>query len=309
MSIAPPLRCLIVEDSEDDARLLVRRIQIDFPEMIFERVDTPDAMRVALEHRVWDVVLSDYSMPHFSGVAALELLRASGLDVPFILVTGSIGEAAAVSVMKAGAHDFLLKGDLLTLAAVVNREIAGAVERRRHRESQSALAVIEARHRTILKTAMDGFWLVDHQGRLLEVNETYARMSGYSVEELLGLHISDLEALETVAVIGERIRKIVRQGQDRFETKHRRKDGSVFDVEVSAQRHTIEGELFVCFLHDITTRKNAEVEIARQLDELKRWQSAMLDREDRVQELKREVNELARRCGEAVRYPSQEDSQ
>ncbi len=121
----------------------------------------------------------------------------------------------------------------------------------------------EERHRTILQTAMDGFWLLDTQGRLLEVNETYCRMSGYREEELLAMHVFDLEATESVADIAARMQKVLSCGEDRFETRHRRKDGSTFEVEVSVQFRPFEGGRLVAFLQDITHRKQAEEEKVR----------------------------------------------
>ncbi|PTL35310.1 hypothetical protein CLG94_10410 [Candidatus Methylomirabilis limnetica] len=126
------------------------------------------------------------------------------------------------------------------------------------KQAEEALRASAARHQAVLMTAMDGFWMVDTQGRLLEVNEAYIRMSGYSIEELLSLRISDLEAVETARDTAEHLQKIVGQGEDRFETKHRRKDGSVFDVEVSVQFRSGEDGMFVCFLCDITERKRGE---------------------------------------------------
>ncbi len=120
------------------------------------------------------------------------------------------------------------------------------------------LQMSEERHRTILETAMDGFWLLDTKGHLLEVNETYCRMSGYSEQELLKMHIVDLEAVESIEEIYQRIRKDMENGWDRFETKHRRKDGTIFDVEVSVQFRRQENGQLVVFLRDITANKLAE---------------------------------------------------
>ena len=113
-------------------------------------------------------------------------------------------------------------------------------------------------HHSILQTAMDGFWLADQQGRILEVNEAYCRMSGYKAQELLAMHIADLDAEETAAETDSHVRKVITQGEDRFESRHRRKDGSTFDVEVSVQYRPIEGGRMVVFLRDITERKRAE---------------------------------------------------
>jgi PAS domain S-box-containing protein len=125
-------------------------------------------------------------------------------------------------------------------------------------QREQRLRKAENRRLAILETAMDGYWLLDRHGRLLEVNETYCRMSGYTIRELLAMSISDLEASEATDAILAHIEKIVRQGEDRFETRHRRKDGSLFDLEISAQYHPVEGGQFVAFLHDITVRKEAE---------------------------------------------------
>ena len=125
-------------------------------------------------------------------------------------------------------------------------------------ETVAALRKSEHRHRSILQAAMDGFWLSDLQGRLLEVNQAYARMSGYTVGELLSMHISQLEAKASDKLSPAHIQRIVILGSDRFETQHRAKDGKVFDVEVSAQHHAVETGRLVFFLRDIAERKRTE---------------------------------------------------
>jgi len=132
-----PLRVLIAEDSEDDARLLLRELQQAGYHPTYERVDTPAAMTSALDRHAWDLVIGDYSMPAFSGPAALALLRARDPDTPFIFVSGTIGEDVAVEAMKAGAQDFLTKGNLRRLippssgSCVTPRCGASAAGRRR----------------------------------------------------------------------------------------------------------------------------------------------------------------------------------
>ena len=113
-------------------------------------------------------------------------------------------------------------------------------------------------YRTIIAAAIDGFWLVDGHGKLLEVNDSYSRMSGYSTQELLSMHISDIEAIETSGDTAVHMQKIMEQGSHNFESRHRRKDGSVFGVEISAQYRETDGGQFVVFLRDITERKRTE---------------------------------------------------
>jgi PAS domain S-box-containing protein len=138
------------------------------------------------------------------------------------------------------------------------------------------LRASEERHRLILGTAMDGFWLVDTQGHLLEVNEAYCRMSGYSEQELLTMSISDLEATELPVETASHIQKIVSEGEDRFESVHRRKDGSTFNIEASVQFKPIEGGRIVGFMRDITARRKAE-ERLRQSEEKLRVRSQELE--------------------------------
>ncbi|MBI2875504.1 MAG: response regulator [Candidatus Tectomicrobia bacterium] len=118
-----PLRVLIVDDSEDDAILLVRELRCSGYELTFERVDTPAAMKAALDKQPWDIVIADYIMPQFDGLAALALLQESGLDLPFILVSGTIGEETAVKAMRAGAQDYIMKDNLPRLAPAIDREL------------------------------------------------------------------------------------------------------------------------------------------------------------------------------------------
>jgi len=135
---------------------------------------------------------------------------------------------------------------------------ADITERKRGEE---ALRESEERHRTILQTAMDGFWLVDTEGRLLEVNATYCRMSGYSAQELLAMRVSDITEGAAPEDSATRIKRLMAQGEGRFESRHRRKDGSIFDVEVRVQYRPTEGGRLVGFLRDITERKRAEEEL------------------------------------------------
>ena len=131
------LRLLVVEDSEDDALLIVRELQRGGYTVEFERVQTKVDMQAALARRTWDVVLSDYTMPQFSALGALQVLKESGLDLPFLVISGTIGEETAIAALKAGAHDFLLKGKLARLIPAMERELREAEIRRSHREAES----------------------------------------------------------------------------------------------------------------------------------------------------------------------------
>jgi diguanylate cyclase (GGDEF)-like protein len=133
------LSLLLVEDSEDDELLLLICLRKAGFEPIHQRVETGPAMAAALDARPWDLVISDHNMPSFSAPAALKLLRDKGFDLPFIIVSGSIGEEAAVSAMKAGAQDYLLKGNLARLPAAIERELKDAAERRARRDAEEKI--------------------------------------------------------------------------------------------------------------------------------------------------------------------------
>src|SRR5712691_4999671 len=131
-----PLRILMIEDSEDDAALLVRELRRGGYDVSHERVDTPAAMSSALDKQKWDLVISDHSMPHFSGVDALKLLRQKGSEVPFIFVSGTMGEETAVAALQDGAQDYLMKTNLKRLVPAVQRALREAEERRQRKQME-----------------------------------------------------------------------------------------------------------------------------------------------------------------------------
>jgi signal transduction histidine kinase len=135
-----PLRVLMVEDSRDDAELLrMELLRAGFELVAWNRVDSAGAMETALREASWDLILSDYSMPGFGGIQALALMKRLGLDLPFILVSGIMGEEAAVEAMRCGAHDYVMKDRLARLAPAIRRELAEAVVRREKRRAQDDL--------------------------------------------------------------------------------------------------------------------------------------------------------------------------
>ena len=138
-----PLRVLIVEDNERDAALLVRELRRGGYEPDSERVETPETMRAALERQSWDIVLSDYFMPRFSAPAALSVVKERGHELPFIIVSGTVGEETAVEAMRAGAHDFMTKGMLARLLPAIEREMRDAAERAQRKKMQEQLLIAE----------------------------------------------------------------------------------------------------------------------------------------------------------------------
>jgi serine phosphatase RsbU (regulator of sigma subunit) len=141
------LRILIVEDSEEDTELLLHELRDAAFDPEFERVDNPAAMNAALDQREWDLVVADFSMPQFNALAALELLNKKGLDLPFIIVSGTIGEELAVKAMRNGARDYIMKGNLRRLVPAVERELSEAVQRRERKRAEEELRINEEQFR------------------------------------------------------------------------------------------------------------------------------------------------------------------
>ncbi len=180
-----PLRVLLVEDSEDDALLLLRELRRGGYEPLCERVDTAGAMETALDEQDWDLVIADHSMPEFSSSAALELLRRKGfMDLPFVIVSGRIGEDAAVAAMKAGAHDYIMKDNLARLNTAIERELREVEGRRERRRAEEELKVSETRFRMMIEQSPLSIQIFSPDGRTLRVNQAWERLWGVTLDQI-----------------------------------------------------------------------------------------------------------------------------
>lgn len=168
--MSEPLRVLMVEDSEDDALLIIDVLSRGGYEPTWERVCDPDAMAAALDRCPWGIIISDHGMPRFDALSALKLLRSKGLDVPFIIVSGAIGEDSAVAAMKAGANDYIMKDALARLVPAVTRELRDAETRRRQKRSEVSLRESEARYRALFENSPLPTIVVDSDGRVVTHN-------------------------------------------------------------------------------------------------------------------------------------------
>jgi DNA-binding response OmpR family regulator len=181
-----PLRTLIVEDSENDAVLLEIELQRAGYDTFCQVVETASGMINALDQHKWDVVIADYVMPHFNGLAALALVKERGLDLPFIIVSGHITEATAVGAMKAGAHDYVMKDNLTRLGPAVERELREARMRRERRQSEEHLIIERAFRTAVEKSVPCGIAAVDLEGRQTYVNPAFCAMLGQTEADLIG---------------------------------------------------------------------------------------------------------------------------
>ena len=264
-----PLRVLLVEDSEDDTLLLVRSLRRGGYDPIWERVDTAAAMEAALDGRGWDLVISDHGMPAFDSAAALALLRRKGfVDLPFIIVSGQIGEDAAVAAMRAGAHDYLMKDNLARLNSAIERELREADVRRERRRA-------EEKYRLIFENAVEGIFQTTVDGRFLTANPAMARILGYeSPEELLGAISNIRDQLYVEPSRREEFYRLaLRDGfVSAFELKMYRKDKTLVWASANARAiYDADGSIsgYEGTLEDITERKRAE-EALREIREAER---------------------------------------
>ena len=208
------LRILLIEDSEDDASLLLREVQRGGYQIEWERVETAEAMQSALKRQTWDLIICDFSLPSFSAPNALALLKKTNIDLPFIIVSGTIGEESAVNALKAGAHDFIIKGNFARLMPAIERELSDAAIRRERRERErelEAIALVSSKLRTaktfdeMLSRLLDqtltlvgaeagSIWLYDPANEVIELrfqrgwNEEYIGSSfklGYGIPGLV----------------------------------------------------------------------------------------------------------------------------
>lgn len=233
-----PLRVLFVEDSEDDTLLLVRRLRQGGYDVTFERVETREAMQAALTRESWDVVIADYSLPRFNGLDALKTYRESGLDMPFIIVSGTIGEETAVQAMKAGAHDYVRKDNTARLIPAIERELREAAERRARREAERALAKAENErkhfYREVVLAITGGRLVLEERGETnLESGEVIGELG--SPEE-----------------IGE-VRRQVRERALAFGMSEQRADDlelAVGEAAANAWKHAGNGKVYLSEVDD-----------------------------------------------------------
>jgi len=268
-----PLRLLLIEDSEDDALLLMRELSKGSYDLYSERVDTAEAMEAALSARAWDLVISDFVMPHFSGLDALQMLRESGIDIPFIIVSGKIGEETAVDAMKAGADDYILKGNLARLAPAVKRELADAEVRRKCRQAdeeiklkgeeilakQLELDAQRLRYEELYNLAPVGYLTLSAAGLILEANLAAANMLGMARRALVKLSICRFISQEDQDIYYLQRKKCFDSvNPQAWEMRLVRTDGFTFWAHLQAT--PAKNSEYWIALADITERKKAEEE-------------------------------------------------
>ena len=268
VSTQTPIRVLILEDNPSDADLMVDALRTEGLDPQWERVDTEGEFAARLTPEL-DLILSDYALPQFNGVRALQLVRALGLDVPFILVSGSIGEHIAVTAMHEGADDYLLKDRLSRLGAAVRQALERKRLRGESRQAEQEFQRLQRRYQLIVDQASAGIILSTIKGGILAINSAGATMLGYDSPEEVVASVTDVS---TQLYADPQERNTVRERMDRdggvrdFPLQYKRKDGSTVPVSQTTRVLDEEHEgrkLAISIVQDMTERKEQEKRIAR----------------------------------------------
>src|SRR5437867_2920586 len=264
------LRILVAEDMATDAELVLMELARAGLRATHRIVDSEKSFVDALREFAPDVILSDFSLPGFSGMAALALSREICPDTPFIFVSGTIGEESAIEAVKSGATDYVLKSNLVRLPSAVERALAEALARREQRRTDAQLRESESLKGAILESSLDCLITIDHEGKIVEFNPAAEATFGLRREQALGKAMVEL-------IVPPRLRDAHRRGfahylatgegailGKRVELEAIRADGTEFPIELAITAiKSRSGSLFTGFIRDITARKQSEAKIHR----------------------------------------------
>ncbi|MHA2353364.1 MAG: response regulator [Candidatus Thorarchaeota archaeon] len=259
MSVSEEVRILLIEDSEDDALLIERILKKGGLAPALERVSNADEMNRALKNQTWDAVLCDYMMPEFSIKDAMKEIELRGLDLPFIIVSGTISDEVAVEMMQAGAHDYLTKNNLSRLVPAIEREIGEAEQRKKRRVAEQALRDSERKHRMLVESLTDIVFVLEPDGEVSEFYSQVGFIPGVSPGKYIGRKLSDLLPSVTVRKYLEITKDVLQSGKSRnFEhALDIVAMGKWFSINISPHE---DGKRVVVVMRDVSALKKAEEE-------------------------------------------------
>lgn len=273
------LRVLIVEDSKIEAKFTANLLKKNGFEVTSERVETREDMKHQLDEREWDIVISDFQMPEFDGMQALQLFQAYDLDIPFILVSGKIGEESAVDLMKMGAHDYIMKGNTARLIPAIESHLKDAANRREKIQLESKLRESEAQYRGFFENAAIGIFRCDADSNILDVNSFLATALGFETRddciqvcEALLPEVYDHQTHQAATID---LAEGANQG-GRFEGTFHRQDGTIMEaiINVWAIEDEATKNLFLeGTIEDVTEQREME----RKLREMEQLHESLID--------------------------------
>jgi PAS domain S-box-containing protein len=307
------LTALCLEDSPRDVEIMRELLTDAGFDLDMDSTAVESEFVSFLRDRTYDLILSDFKLPGFDAFAALRWSKEICPNVPFICVSGTVGEEIAIELLKQGAVDYILKDRLAKLPSAIKRALGDAKEREARQRAEEALRESQEFARRIIDSSNDCLKVLDLEGHLLSMSGGGQKL----------LEIDDIEPYLNRSWIDFWKGKD-REGALEAISKAKKGDAGIFygycetakgtpkwwEIIVSPIKDEQSNVVRLLALsRDITERKQTEEKTLRQLEELKRWQDVTLGREDRSRQLKREVNELLIRLGETIRYPSQESDE
>ena len=254
----PSLRVLIAEDTEDDALLLIRALRKGGYKPDTVRVWNAETLSEALSGGEWDIILSDYHMPGFGGEQLIRIVRDQGIETPIIIVSGAIGEEAAVELVKAGAEDYVMKDNLIRLIPSISRALKEADDRKERRHAEDALRESEERYRSLVRQISEGIIIFDQRtDAIIESNEKISEIFGYTEKEI---HSLTIDEIIPGCIQRDAGRRIIPGNTDIIEETIHQKDGEKRAIEVSLSPLPLKGhpDAASAVIRDITDKKEAE---------------------------------------------------
>ncbi len=313
---AKPLQVLVLEDRPADAELILHELKRSGYNYVSKRVDTQADYLRAIEE-IPDIILADYSLPQFTAMQALHLLQERGLDIPFVVVTGTISEEAAVETMKHGAADYLLKDRLGRLAQAVERALQQKRLRDERRESEQALRLSEDKFSKAFRISPDAISITRlSDGQYIEVNEGFSRLTGFTPEEVIGKNNllfniwANLEESQNFFALMQSAGEITN-----MEGVFKREGAGVWIGLVSARIIEVDNQPFIIsVIRDITERKRAELELQRAHHDLAEAYDATIEGWSHVLDLRdketeghtQRVTEMTIRLARALNVPEED---
>ena len=299
------LNLLILEDNPDDAELMVRELEKKGFVFEWKRVDTEKAFKEALSEKP-DIILSDYKLPSFDGMAAIKLHRKIAPDIPLIVVSDTIGEELTVECLKAGAMDYICKDRLSRLGHSVKRALKEAEKHNKLKQAKLILIESEKKYRQLAETAKDAIMVLDLKGNVKYVNQESINLCGYTEEEILKMNVNDILSADNIPISDNNFAKLITGDKSLFmyEIVFVTKKGDNIPVEIKSSLITEQGKPsgVLIIARDITERKEAEKKLKKTNKELSAFNRLAVGRELRMIELKSEINELLKKLGQKGKY-------
>lgn len=258
------LRILLLEDRAADAMLEIRHLEKEGLQFVAKHVQSENEFLAQLHAFTPDIILADYALPSYTGLAALAATRRAGLEVPFILVSGTLAEDQAVDALHQGATDFVVKDRLSRLGPAVSRALREKEERRQRRQAELQRREADQRYRVIFEQSPFGVVVIDPAtARFIEFNQATHEQLGYTRDELAAMSLNDIQVEETPDQVRTQLSHLMRVGKISFETRHRTRTGAIRNVHVTAQVLRSGNQPVVHgILWDVTERRRAEFHLA-----------------------------------------------